>query len=241
MAVVLDVITDALRELGVLAAGEVATADDANGGLLALNRLVDQWAAEELQIYQTTRTTWSIVSGTASYTLGTGGNINVARPVFIDHINFQNTGSSPTIEYQMSPLTDDAYSRIPIKTITAPFPTCYYYNPTYPTGTVTLWPVPTSSTLQGVLYAPQAVAEFTALTTAIALPPGYRRMLVKNLALELSPSYERPASRELSEQARESKSIVKRSNKRLADMQIDAGALVQGKNRRFTYNILTGP
>jgi len=241
MAVVLDVIADALRELGVLAAGEVATADDANSGLLALNRLVDQWAAEELQIYQTTRTTWSIVSGTSSYTLGTGGNINIARPVFIDHINFQNTGSSPTIEYQMSPLTDDAYSRIPIKTITAPFPTSYYYNPTYPTGTVILWPVPTSTTLQGVLYAPQAVAEFAGLTTAITLPPGYRRMLVKNLAVELAPSYERPVMSKLDEQARESKSIVKRANKRLADMQLEAAALIQGKNRRFTYNILTGP
>jgi hypothetical protein len=241
MAVVLDVIVDALRELGVLAAGEVATSDDAIAGLAAMNRLIDQWAAEELQIYQTTRTTWTIVSGTQDYTLGTGGTINVARPVFIDHINFVDTAPTPDIEYQMSPLTDDAWSRVPIKSITAPLPTSYYYNPTYPLGTVSLWPVPTSATLLGVLYAPQAVAEFTAYTTAISLPPGYRRMIVKNLAVEMSPSYERPCSRELVMQAMESKAAVKRANKRLADMQLEAAALIQGRNRRFTYSILTGP
>ena len=241
MADVRDIVTDALRELGVLAATETASADEANHGFVAFNRLVDGLMAEELAIYQTTRTTWTLVSGTQDYTLGTGGTINVARPVYIDHINFVDTEPDNDIEYQLQPLTDDAWSRVPIKSLPAPLPTSYYYNPTFPLGTVQLWPIPTKSTLLGALYAPQAVPEFASLSTAVSLPPGYRRMLVKNLAVELAPSYERPAAPELIRQAMESKGVGKRANKRLSDLQVDAASLIQGRNRRFYWSILQGP
>lgn len=240
MATCRDIVTDALRELNVLAAGEVATADEADSGLLALNRLVDQWAAERLAIFTNTRTTFTIVAGTSTYTVGVGGNANVAFPVFVEHVNYLDTSPNPDIEYQMQPLTNDAYSRIPIKDLSSPRPTSYYWNPTFPLGALILWPVPSLSTLTGVLYAPQQIAEFAGLTTLISLPPGYRRFMVKNLALELAPSYERPVSPDLREQASDSKSVVKRANKTQMDMQVDAGALVQGRNARYIYSIFSG-
>ena len=239
MATVRDVITSALAELGVIAAGETPSDADAQIGLSGLNDLVDQWAAERLAIYTITRTTWSIISGTQTYSVGAGEAVNIARPVFVDHVNFVDTSPSKPIEYQMTPLTDDAWSHVPIKTITAPFPTNWYYNPTFPFGALTLWPVPTASTLQGVLYAPQAVSEFASLDTAVSLPPGYRRMLIKNLALDLASAFERQPQATLAADARESKSVVKRANIRLMDMQIEAAALVQG--RRYAYDINTGP
>ena len=241
MATVRDISNEALREIGVLAAGEVATAAELNDSLVALNELVDQWAAESLEIYQTTRTVWTIVSGTQDYTLGLGGTINVERPVFLDHINFQNNAQIPPIEYQMSPLTDDAWARVPIKQITSPMPTSWYHNPTYPLATISLWPVPTLATLSGVLYAPQAVSQFTDLNTTVSLPPGYRRMLVKNLALTLANTYERDPRPGLADAARESKATVKRANIRIMDMQVEAAALVQGQTKRFIWNIMTGP
>jgi hypothetical protein len=237
---VLDVITDALRELGVIAQGETATNYDADHGLSAINRLIDQWAAERMQIYAQTRTTWAIVSGTQVYTVGTGGTVNLVRPVFLDHIHYLNTGLATTTEFQLQPLTDDAWSKVPIKDLSSPYPTCWYYNPTFPLGTLTLWPNPSSATLTGVMYAPTAVAEFTALTTAISLPPGYRRMLVKNLALEMAPSFSREVSGMLAAQAADSLSAVKRSNKRMMDMSVESAALIQGQSRRHYYNIYTG-
>lgn len=239
-ATVRQIGSDALLELGVLQAGEVASDADITDAMNALNRLMDAWAAERLQIYQVTRTTWTITANDGDYTVGSGGNVNIARPVFIDHVNFQDTSTDPDTEYQLSPLTDDAWSKIPQKDLTNTYPTSWYYNPTYPTGTLELWPVPTSSTLQGVLYAPQATAEFSSLSTSVALPPGYMRMLVKNLALELAPSYEKEVSPMLLRQAIEAKETVKRSNKRLMDLSIDAGALGQGVDRRFYWDIYVG-
>jgi len=238
MAVVLDVVNAALKEIGVLAIGETATADDSIDALATLNRLLDQWAAERLQIHTVTRTLWTITTGVGTYAVASGSVVNVARPVYIDHVNFVDTSATPDLEQALNPLTEDAYSRIAQKALTSPFPTCWYYNPTYPTGTLELWPVPTSTTIQGVLYAPAAVVAFAALTTTVALPPGYERMIIKNLAMELSPSYGRAADQVLMQQAVESKEVVKRSNRRLMDLSVDAGALLQG---RGTYDINSGP
>ena len=239
MATANDVITGALLELGVLAEAEVPTAAQAADGLIQLNNLIDGWAAERLEIYTITRTTWTITSNVGTYLVGTGQVVNVARPVFLSHINFIDTAQSPNYEYQMGILTDDAYAALAIKAQTAVYPQTAYYNPTFtaasPYGTIILWPIPTSATLLGVLYAPQAVAELAALTTTVLLPPGYKRMFLKNLALELAPSYQREISPALVQQAREAKETVKRSNKRLADLNIDMGALVQGVTHRWGY------
>jgi hypothetical protein len=242
MATVRDCVTDALRELGVLAAGEVASADDEIAGLAALNRLVDAWAAERLQIFTNSRTLFTITSGLADYEVGPTASPGAVMPfpMFVENCNYLDSSISPSLEYQLQPLTNAAWARVPIKTLQSPRPTCYYWNATFPLGTLTLWPVPTATTLQGVLYSPTQVAEFTGLSQAISLPPGYRRMIVKNLALELSPSYERPASPELRQQAMESVSVVKRSNIQLMDMQIELAALVQGRGSRYVYSIFSG-
>lgn len=237
MATVRDIGTDALRELGVLATGEVATADDLQYAIDALNRLVDQWASERLMIYTVTRTTKALTSGTQNYSVGTGGDFNVARPVFVNDLRYSDSSTSPSQEYSLSSLTDDAWALISQKTLTGSLPSAYYYNPTFPTGTISFWPVPTSTTLTGVLYAPQQVAEFTTLSQTISLPPGYRRMLVKNLAVELGPSYERAIGVDLKDQANDAKTVVKRANTRLMDMSIEAAALGSARNHAYDINL----
>lgn len=227
MAEARDIVGDALRELGVLGAGEVLSDDEAVNGLAVLNRMVDGLAAERLAIFKVVRTLWTIVSGTQDYTVGTGGTVNVARPVYLDGVGLVDTGPTPDSEIPLTDYTEAGWAGVAQKALTGTRPSHYYYTPTFPTGTLSLWPIPTDSGLQGALYAPQAVAEFASLDTTISLPPGYRRMLVTNLAIDLAPSYERPASEELRRNAAHSKGVVKRGNIRLADMSIDPGALGQ--------------
>lgn len=237
---VTQLINASLRALGVLAAGEVAVSEDSTTALESLNRLIDRLAAERLSIFSITRTTWNLVSGTRDYTVGTGGTVNVARPVFIDHVNYINTSLNPNLELPLQSLTDDGWSEIRLKDLTSIYPISYYYNPTYPLGTLSLWMVPTSTTLQGALYAPAAVAEVT-LSTTLSLPPGYRDMLITNLAIQLSSEYGSSAAPtpELQRQAVESLATVKRANYRLSDMSIDP-ALTKTPGR-FGWSILIGP
>jgi hypothetical protein len=233
-------ITASLRTLGVIAAGEVPSSEDSIDAFEVANRLLDSWSTERLQIFKVVRTVWTIVSGTQDYTVGSGGTINIARPTIIDHVNYQRTDTSPVVEFQLNPHTEDSWASVPIKTLTAPLPTQWYYTPTFPLGTLSLWPVPTGSTLQGVLYAPMAVPEFSLITDTISLPPGYRRMLITNLALELAPEYGVQPHPMLARSAGESKMNVKRMNMRLSDLRVESGALVQGVPT-YGWDIRTGP
>lgn len=234
------IVESALKEIGVLAAGETMSAEDGQDGLDAFNLLIDQDAAQRLYIYTVSRTTWTISSGTATYLVAAAAAINRARPVYVEHVNYIDTSTNPDQEYPMVMLTDDAYAAIPQKDLTSTLPEYWYYNPTFPSGTLTLWPVPTSSTLQGVMYAPTSVAEFAALTTSLSLPPGYRRMYVKRLAADLATSYGRAdLEPSLQAEADEALSVVKAANLRMADLRVETAAL--GNNTGPGWNIHYGP
>lgn len=233
----LDLITAALKRIGVVGGGQTPSAEDAADALLRLNALLDSFATERLFVPSITRTTWTIVSGTAAYTVGLGGTVNVTRPVFVEDVRFQDTSQSPTLEMGLDLLTDQNYANIPQKDSTSTYPTSYYYNPTFSgTGlaTLTFWPVPTSSTLEGVLYAPATLAQVAALSTTLTLQPGYQWFLQEQLAVALAPEFGVAAPGELRESAREAKANIKRANLRLVEQATTEGYLLSG---RGVYNI----
>jgi hypothetical protein len=240
MATVLDLVTDALTEIAAYSPGQTLPYEATEQARRRLNQFLNTCAAENLSIFAVTRTVSPIVPSQASYTIGTGGNINIPRPVFIEHIAFQD--SSPTIptEYPLGgPLTEDAWAGIVLKSMTSPFPSSAYYSPTFPTGTLYPWPIPTSSTLSWVIYHWAAVSEFATLATTVSLPPSYEEFLVTNLALLLAPSYEKQPHPVLVQRARETKAVLMRANVRMRDLSFDAGALIG--NARGRMNIYQGP
>lgn len=231
-----DLITAALKRIGALAAGETPNGDEMTDGLVRLNALIDSWANERLTVYTITRTTWTIVSGTAAYTLGVGGTINVARPEFVVDINYQDTSPTPDREYDLGPcLQPSEYASLAAKAQTGTDPLAVYYNPTYPLATVTFWPVPTSTTLQGVLYHPAAVTTFAELSTTVSLPRGYERALVANLAVELCPEFGMAVPATLEQIAMDSKAVLKVVNYRPLLMRGDP-ALIVGSGRTWDIN-----
>lgn len=235
----LDLITAALKRIGIVGAGQAPSGEDAADAFLRLNAMLDSFATERLTIPCITRTTWTLVSGTAAYTVGSGGDVNVVRPVFVEDLRYQDTSVSPTLERPFTILTDQAYANIAQKTLTGVYPQAAYYNPTF-TGTglatITLWPVPTSSTLQGVLYAPAALSQIAALTTTLVLQPGYRWFLQEQLAVALAPEFGVTPPPSLVASAMEAKANIKRANVRLVDQPTTIGALL-GRGR--PYNIYT--
>ena len=239
-----DLVDAALREIGVLGGGETAPAHDSEDALSTLNRAIDHWGIQNLMLYEVLRTTWTIASGTGQYLVGTGATVDVARPASVESVvvKYQDTSLSDTTEFALTKLTEEGWRNIDIKTQTAVYPSMFYYTPSYVAdadGHIELWPIPTSSTLQGVLYAPYQVPEFSGLTTLMYLPNGYARMIVKNLALELCPSYGRQADPLLVSQARDAIAWVKQNNHRLTDLAMDPSALI-GMENGANYSIYQG-
>jgi len=234
-----DIVEQALLRLTVLAAGEAMAAEDASNGLRSLNNLIDEWGTEKLTIHSETRSTFTITE-TASFTVGSGGDCSIVWPRYIEHIRYQDTATDPDEEFPLSILTDDAWAGITQKALTAARPDRAYYNPTYPLGTLYLWPIPTDSNLEGVIYAKTAIVELTTLDTAISLPPGYRSFMITALAWELQGEYGKPPDPVLKMIADRAKANVKRSNIRLMDLSVDRGALVQSYGSG-NYDIYQGP
>jgi hypothetical protein len=228
-----ELITASMQDLRILQVSETASANDAAYALARLNDWINSMATEGLTIYGQARTTWTI-STAASYTIGAGGVINCARPtgpMGITNIGFQDTSVSPTIEYNLgTALTEDAYAGIAQKALTSVYPQAAYYNPTFTSGLglIYLWPIPTSTTLQGVIYTPVPVSEFTAISDTISLPPGYRRFLRTGLAKEIAAAFDAPLTPDLQQAAMESKADIKRANQRLSDLSSGVAGLLFG-------------
>jgi hypothetical protein len=224
----LDVITDALSEIGVLASGEVPNAGQSALGLRKMNDLVDLYKAEDLLVYTITRTTATLTASQTSFTVGTGANIAIPRPMYIDSVGYVNQAVTPNIEIPLTMLRDEEYAAIAVKNLTAAVPTRAYYNPTFPNGTLYPLPIPTTGNLLWAVYYHAVVPEFVAVSDAVALPPGYRRMLITNLAVALAPSFPRQIDPFLARAAAMSKEIVKRSNRKPHELSFDRGAILQG-------------
>ena len=228
-----ELITAAMQDLRILQVGETASANDAAYALARLNDWINSMATEGLTIYGQARTVWTI-TGATNYTIGPGGTIDCARPtgpMGITNIAFQDTSVSPTIEYNLgTALTEDSWAGIAQKGLTSVYPQAAYYNAIFNAGLglIYLWPLPTSTTLQGVIYTPVPVSEFTAITDTISLPPGYRRFLRTGLAKEIASAFDAPLTNDLQQAAMESKADIKRANQRLSDLSSGVAGLLFG-------------
>ncbi len=146
------------------------------------------------------------------------------------------------VEIPRTVITDDGYQAIQIKSLSNAQFTNVYYNPTFPFGTVFLWPKPNTDENQLVLYLQSAFAGFADLTTDYAFPdlPGYTEAIEYNLSIRLAAPYGRKSDEypDVVALARETLGLIKRANTELVDVPTDAQLLT--RNRRGGYNINTG-
>lgn len=202
----LDIITGAAKLLGVLYKNEALAADEANDGLIALNEMLDSWSNDNLMTTAYTLESFPL-TGAASYTIGTGGVFNTARPINIVTAVVRLS----SIDYPLKMITPEEYQEeIPIKSITSPIPQFLTYDNGYPLGTITIYAVPTAgSTLRMLSNKP--LSNLSALTTTVDLPPGWKRALKNNLAIELAAEYGVEPSATVIRNAAQSMGALKRA------------------------------
>lgn len=220
MATANDLIEHAALKLGAKMTGEALTADEANDSLDILNSMLDAWAIDGFLVYQIVQDSYSWASGNASRTIGSGGNLNGARPVRIESGTCFRDSSN--VDYPVAIVRDRAtYDSLVSKTDTTTFPEILYYDTAYPLGTIYVYPVP-SSTLTLKLNHWQTLQNFASLTTDLALPKGYQWCIEHNLAVALAPVFSiEPAGRVVVEALR-SKMALMRSNHRPVTSRIEA-------------------
>lgn len=235
MATALTIITRAMRLAGVFTKGTAPDDDEAADGLDALNTMLDSMSLERLFVYQLLQESKALTSSVGSYTIGTGGSFNTTRPTkIVDPCFIRDSGSNDS---PLQIITAEQYGLIIGKTVDGSYPRYLFYDTAYVAGlaTIFLYPEPTSG-LTLYINSLKQLQQFTALTTEIALPPGYKRMLEYNLAVEFGPEFDVDIPEKVERIAQKSRANIKAINSVTPELSTSMVARSVAR-----ANIFTGP
>ena len=212
MARGLDIITDAMAEIGAIAAGEPIQPQELAFALGRLNTIVDAWNAERSQVYADVQSTFTLVPGTSPHTIGPAASTPTwtmaTRPVSILALSLiQPSGVRLPLRMHHG-IEWWSTQRVPTLPGTLPIDVCYV--PDWPLGLLFFWPVP-SAALGVELYARVVFAAFD-LQTDFSLAPGYNGALVSSLAEDLCAPFGKPCPPALTRKAEMARARIQRNN-----------------------------
>ncbi len=158
------------------------------------------------------------------------------RPVMVN-AGFTRVGG---IDYPLQVISEDDYKLIGLKTLSGPWPSVVYYQPTEPLGNLFFWPSPTSGEVH--LFCSTILGSFSTLADVIQLPQGYNLALRYCLADLLLPEYginDPQMVAMISDRAAKAKANIKRTNMRPQGLMHVDPVLMNGRPNDAGW-IMTG-
>ena len=210
MATAGDIINGSLRLLGVLAEGEVPSAETSQDALNAMNQMIDSWNTERLSVFSTQDQVFLWPAGQLNRTLGPSGDFVGNRPILLDDATyFRDPGTG--VSYGIKFINQQQYDGIAVKTVTSTYPQVIFVNNTFPDIDMYVYPRPTRE-LEWHFISVEELSQPANLATQLHFPPGYLRAFRYNLACEMAPEFGTEPSRQVSRIAMTSKRDLKRIN-----------------------------
>lgn len=165
------------------------------------------------------------------------GQIAIQRPLRITQAYSRITTTNSFVDFPCEIKDIDAYAHIGLKYQPGPWAKWLFYNPTFPNGTIYLWPVPTQ-TVQFHFWT-DMLLQSVGLTDVLRLPQGYYNYLQFALAELLCVDYGIGVPPDLARLARRYEMMIK-SNNATVDREIAIDAAIQTRNANNAGFILTG-
>ena len=210
MATAGDIINGSLRLLGVLAEGEVPSAETSQDALFAMNQMIESWNTERLSVFSTQDQVFLWPAGVLNRTLGPSGDFVGNRPVYFDDATYYRDPGT-NVSFGIKFINQQQYDGIAVKTVTSTYPQVIFINMTYPDVDMYTYPRPTRE-LEWHFISVEELTQPANLATELTFPPGYLRAFRYNLACELAPEFGTEPSRQVSRIAMTSKRNLKRVN-----------------------------
>lgn len=229
-----QLILTGLSMIGEKSVGDTLTTAEQTYWLARLNSMLDFWSTKRLNAYQILLESFPLVSGTVSYTIGSGGTFNTTRPTkLVDTCYVRDTANYDTT---LKILPIESYRGIPIKSVGRTYPDYISYDTAYAAGlaTIYLYPAPQAG-LTLYINSWKQLQQFATVSDVLALPPGYQAAIEANFAVYAAAGYT-TAQPELMKLAKETLAAIQSLNAPEAIMQLDSGL-----TGRAGGNIITGP
>ena len=233
----------------MLDAVEAGSAELLEDALTVGSDLLDSWRLDKLTISGITRTVYSLVTSTQSYTIGSGGTFDQDYPTTIEAwsvIPDDDAAATALQEMPMGrPLTWDQWQQIRVKGQTGSYPTRMYFDRRWAAGLGNLLfhPIPNNGDVDIVLY--QTVPAITTLVSATTynLRTGVVRALKLGLAVDLGLgrfAREGGLPAGLEQRAAHAYGLLKRSNYIPRETPMRAEFSIGSGSGRRTYNVYQG-
>ena len=233
-----DIIKRSLRLISATAAGEEPTAHEYTDCFNALTTLVEAWDIEKLMSSVDTVAEASALSGATQFTIGPAGDLVMDQiPTFLDYvyvsngsINYEATIPGSRKEF------DDEVQIDPVG-----WPQMAYFTRHDPASTESTLefscPLPDNATVKvGISSRGPAFAD---LITQVDLPPGLKRAIEYNLAIEVAPEFQAQPSPMVVQAANESKAMFKLHNFTVDKLQTPSEYSADN-NRNGVFDYING-
>jgi hypothetical protein len=183
-----QVIKGALRKLGVLPSGGSPTANQTSDAAEALNGLVKALHAKGMPLWKITSATFTVTSGTSSYTVGPSQTVNTATPLRVIQAFYTPSGGNNT---PLNVYNRYDFNDLPM-TNTEGTPVNFYYQPLRTTGVVKLWPTPSDSTTEITFHYEAPFEDMSSDSDDFDFPSYWITALIYNLAWLMAPEFGMP-------------------------------------------------
>ena len=217
MTTALDIITDALQELGVVGAGDAVEPEDAALGLRRLNQVLQTWANSRLTLPALVEISVTLTTA-QTYTIGPSGGTVAARPV---RVNSAKARDSAGTEHPVGVINAAQWDEIAVKDVSGGPPLYVWYQATNTNGTANVYPKASGYTL--LLDCQTLLTSFASTATTFSLPDGYEAALYLTLADSLASSYGKQLTQDTRRRMAGAVSAIKRTNTEPLLLCIDGG------------------
>ena len=227
-------ILSSLRMIGEKPPGGTLTSAEQTDYLYDLNAAMESWSLDRTLIYQLLQESLALTTGDGTYTIGSSGDFNTTRPTKIVDPCFIRDSSGN--DHPVTIINAEAYGLIVDKDAGNAIPDRLFYDSAYVSGlgTIHLYPEPSAS-LTLYINSWKQLQQFSLISTALAMPPGYQLAIESNFAVMKAAGSGARISESLAKTARDSMARVRSVNLPTGILRMPAGVA-----RGQVFDINTG-
>lgn len=225
-----------MRKAGVIGIGQNMSGEDFNDAFDDLYQILSQWQRKRWLVWNLT-TVSKVSTGAQSYTVGAGGDYNIARPDRIESAFVRQllTSSPNQVDNPLCILQSrEDYNRITLKRLTS-LPFCIFYDSGFPLGRIYPWPIAQANIYEVHISIKTPLQLLTNLAETLLMPPEYMPGLIFLLAQRLRQAYQLPKDDQLDRMVKDALATIREANTQIPVLQMPQDVMPNGG----VYNIFS--
>lgn len=216
MATVSKVMNLAALDAGIVGNGQTLSGDDTETVFDTLLQMLALWRTDDLQVFCHKNISVPM-TGALTYSIGVGGTVNTDRPPTVEQAIFLDTPNTTSYPLSIIQSLED-WQRIAVKALPGNIPVAVRYEPTYPLGTLYVWPQPAAGEIQLTVKQPFPV--YASIGDDLVLPPEYEAPIRFNLAKWIAAAFSTPLRPDIAQLAAGTLRQLKRVNTRVRELEM---------------------